>query len=90
MNIFEEATKDCDRDDCRLTENGGISSGISTCAGWSRTYDKTGRRTDRGDPNIRTSRLACAVCGRVWSIRRQYGETEVNLSVNSNPATPTN
>lgn len=75
MNAFQEATKDCQRDDCSLSAIGGVV----TCLAWTPTYDKNGARTDRGDPNIHSSRLVCSTCGRRWSVQTQYGETTVTL-----------
>lgn len=71
MSLIQQATKDCERDDCRITENGGAS----TCIAWTPVYDKQGNRADRGDPNTHWSALICSTCKREWSVRTQYGET---------------
>jgi hypothetical protein len=67
-------TKDCPREDC------SIQSGISTmtCMGWTPTYDKSGNRTDRGDPNIEATAYRCAKCGDEWTVRTQYGVSVVS------------
>jgi len=75
MNTIAEVTKDCPREDCSITDFGGV--GTSTCMGWMPTYDKHGNRTDRGDPNIHSSALKCYTCGASWSISTQYGETTI-------------
>lgn len=72
MNMIAEATKDCPREDCRLTDF-GVSS--TTCMGWTPTFDKYGNRTDSGDPNITTGAIKCVTCGASWNYRTQYGET---------------
>ncbi len=74
MNGIAEATKDCPRDDCSLSEYGASTS---TCMGWITSYDKHGNRTDRGDPNIFNSAFKCNVCGTVFRFRTQYGETTI-------------
>lgn len=56
MSIIPELTKDCARDDCSIS---GGNSGVSTCLGWSPTYDKHGNRTDH-DPSCATLLATCA------------------------------
>ena len=74
MSLIPELTKDCPREDCSIT---GGNSGVSTCMGWTPTYDKRGNRTDRGDPNSFTTSYLCSVCGAQWSATTQYGETKI-------------
>jgi hypothetical protein len=73
VNIIEQCTKDCTRDDCSITTDGGMV----TCMGWTPTYDKHGNRTDDGDPNIHTQTVRCSTCRWQWTIRTQYGKTEI-------------
>lgn len=68
-------TKDCPRQDCRISYSGGRSTLMS----WQPTYDRDGSRTDKGDPNITTSEASCASCGKQWVLKSQYGETKVTL-----------
>ncbi len=74
MNIIREATKTCERTDCSLTESGGVS----TCMGFTPTYDKDGKRTDRGDPNITSWSIRCSTCKREWDASEQYGNTTIS------------
>lgn len=78
MNMIAEVTKDCPREDCSIS---GGDSGVSTCVGWSPTYDKHGNRTDCGDPNTFTSELRCSKCGASWIISTQYGKTTITQRV---------
>lgn len=74
MNKIQQITKDCPREDCSIT---GGNSGISTCVGWTPTYDKNGKRTDKGDPNSFTTSYQCSTCKRAWSATTRYGETTI-------------
>lgn len=74
MNVIQEATKECPRDDCSITNSG---MGVSTCLGWTPSYDKLGNRTDRGDPNTHSSELRCSRCGQRWTVVRKYDETKI-------------
>ena len=73
MNAIQQATKDCQRTDCSLTDSGGVS----TCMDWTPTYDKEGFRTGRGDPNITSWSIRCSTCKREWGAREQYGTVTV-------------
>ena len=75
MNSIQSATKDCPRNDCSMTESGRVS----TSMGYTPTYDKGGRRTDRGDPNIRSWNIRCSTCGNIWDCTEQYGQTTISL-----------
>lgn len=72
-NPIAEATKDCPREDCSVS----YGAGMTTCMGWTPTYDKSGKRTDQGDPNITSYEMACATCGQRWLSSSQYGQTTV-------------
>lgn len=74
MNTIQKLTKDCPREDCSIS---GGDYGVSTCMGWTPTYDKNGNRTDRGDPNSYTTSYACSACGKRWSVTTQYGQTNI-------------
>lgn len=69
---ISELTKDCPREDCRINDS---MSGMSTSMAWTPTYDKAGKRLDRGDPNTVTTSSRCMTCGVEWIFRTQYGET---------------
>lgn len=73
MNVIQEMTKDCPREDCTLT------SGLSTSTGlaWSPTYDKSGNRTDRGDPNYHNTEYRCSKCGASWIASTRFNETKI-------------
>lgn len=67
-------TKDCPRNDCRLTV--GMSS--TTLLGWSPVYDKHGDRID-SDPNWTTVEYRCARCKVAWKVRTREGsEPEIS------------
>lgn len=74
MNKIQQITKDCQREDCSIT---GGNSGFSTCMGYTPTYDKHGKRTDRGDPNTFTTSYRCSTCKREWLVSTQYGESKI-------------
>ena len=74
LNDIQAVTKDCPREDCSIS---GGNSGMSTCMGWSPSYDKHGNRTSRGDPNIFTTSLMCSKCGASWRLSTQYGKTTI-------------
>lgn len=71
--LIEKMTKDCQREDCSLTDHGTTS----TCMGFTPTYDKRGNRSDAGDPNITTTEWRCSKCPKRWVARTQYGKTEI-------------
>lgn len=73
MNKIQQITKDCPREDCSLSSRGGIS----TCLGWVPTYDKAGKRTDRGDPNTHTESYYCSSCRSGWFVSTQYGVSKI-------------
>jgi hypothetical protein len=52
---------DCSREDCRIQ----VIGQVTTCLGWTRTYDKYGNETSV-DPNQVTRHLNCVVCGKDW------------------------
>lgn len=54
-------TPDCDRTDCVVQEGGSMS----TCIGWTPTYDKFGNLLN-SDPNKTTSMMSCITCGKNW------------------------
>ena len=73
MNIIQQITKDCPREDCSMLEGGSTS----TCMGWQPTYDKAGQRIDKGDPNTHTTSWRCSSCNRAWVTNTRYGETSI-------------
>lgn len=81
--MISELTKDCPREDCRISANG---PSVSTCMGWTPTFDKRGNRTDHGDPNISRSAYVCATCGSHWSVSNQYGKTKSIVRLQSENA----
>ena len=78
MNIIQQLTKDCERDDCSIVE--GVS--MTTCMGWTPSYDKHGNRTDAGDPNSTSTEWRCSACGRNWRTSTLRGETVVCVEPN--------
>jgi hypothetical protein len=76
MNSIRKMTADCPREDCALQP--GIST--QTLMGWTPSYDKHGRRTDRGDPNIISTHWRCTACGREWIESTQRGAITIHIS----------
>lgn len=60
MNIFQEFSADCQRDDCRIQNKGGTS----TLLGWSPAFDRNGNQVAQ-DPNRYVTVFQCATCGKV-------------------------
>lgn len=52
---------DCEREDCRIQCLGSMT----TCLGWTPTYDKYGDAIGK-DPNKTTSHYRCTVCSKDW------------------------
>ncbi len=75
--MIKELTKDCERDDCRLWSSGGVS----TCMGWTPTYDKHGNQTD-DDPNTHSSQWKCSSCRREWLVSTRRGERTITVLAN--------
>jgi hypothetical protein len=73
MNLIAAMTDNCPREDCSITQ--GL--GTVTCMGWTPSYDKSGKRTDRGDPNTTTTAYRCTQCGNQWLVSTQYGVSTV-------------
>jgi hypothetical protein len=78
--MIQQLTKDCPREDCRIT---GGNSGFSTCMAWTPTYDKHGNRLDEGDSNSHTTSYSCSTCNKDWSVTRQRGQTKITEHVRS-------
>jgi hypothetical protein len=76
MSLIAKLTKDCQREDCQII---GGNSSVSTYIAWTPTYDKSGKRTDRGDPNWSTTSYSCITCRAGWSVTRHYDETTISL-----------
>ena len=74
MSTISQMTKDCDRDTCAIQED---HPATMTCMYWTPAYDKLGRRTDPGDPNITTHYFACRTCGAQWMTNEQYGQITI-------------
>lgn len=62
----------CTRDDCNLSY--GLS--MSTCMGFSPSYNRRGERTDGGDPNITTTTYRCSTCKKTFVHR--YSERDID------------
>ncbi|MCP1852740.1 MULTISPECIES: hypothetical protein [unclassified Bradyrhizobium] len=63
----------CPRRDCSIK----IRRGEETCMGWpGPTYDRDGKRTDRGDPNRVQFAARCERCEKAWSVRTRYEQIE--------------
>lgn len=58
---------------------------MTTCMGWTPTYDKHGRRVDSGGPNTTTWNYRCSKCGTSWTVSERRGET--TISKHSPPTT---
>jgi hypothetical protein len=62
----------CEREDCRFE----YGAGMSTCMMWYPAYDKQGNLVSV-DPNTYSRDVFCTTCSKRWTIRTQYGKTEI-------------
>ena len=69
--VVAKLTKDCAREDCSVAASGCTR----TLLGWTPTFDKQGRFTNR-DPNTTTTHYRCAVCDRTWKVASQDGQKD--------------
>lgn len=61
MNIISELTKNCKSTDCRIINNGSITTVLS----WKYEYNKNGELITK-DPNTITTNYSCKKCGKKW------------------------
>lgn len=71
MSIIEAITKDCPREDCRISMD---SCGWTTLIGWAPVYDKSGKQLNH-DPNKTNTGARCSACCKSWAVTTQAGET---------------
>jgi len=70
MTNFKNPNPDCERDDCKFTKSGGMS----TLAYYPPMYNKDGVNINP-DRNITYFSVSCKTCGKQWSGQSQLGET---------------